>query len=269
MSKIAVILPIFKNDKLEYIKEAINSILNQSYRDYELLIAVDGPIMDNVFTYLNQIDCEKIHINYNKKNRGLPVVLNELINYCIDNKFKIIARMDADDISHPNRLLIQLNFLKSNLDVFAVGCQAYIIDKKGRIIGEKDTPGQVRYKILKRKSDVIHPSVMFRKEFFDLVGFYNQELFQSQDYDLWFRADREKVKVINVKERLYYLRYDDSLVQRRKNAQKYVLNIKKEYLKPIDYIYLIPNYLIKFLPGFVLKYILLKKINFRKYLKEM
>ena len=136
---VSVIMPVYNADG--YLVEAIESILNQTYQNFELII-VDDASTDNTEQMISQFkkqNSKKIKAIRLKKN------LNKGGDACANLAFQkakgqFIARMDADDIAHPKRLEKQLKFLLKNPDIFMVGSQAWVINKKGEIIGEKKVP---------------------------------------------------------------------------------------------------------------------------------
>lgn len=261
MKKLAIIIPIYLNDKLVYIQKAVQSILDQSYQNYSLFIAADGPIKPSVNDYLHEISGEKVEIIRYKENRGLASTLNDSIKYVKNAGYKYIARMDADDISHKDRILKQMAFFEENNDVQVLGTQAYIIDSEDNIIGIKNVQLDINYNVLKKRSDIIHPSAIFTASFFDSVGYYRVDVPPAEDYDLWFRAAKKNTSIKSIAERLYYFRYDENIVERRQEAQKYIIKIKKKYLSYFEYYYLLQHFFVRFMPKSILKYILYKTIT--------
>jgi glycosyltransferase involved in cell wall biosynthesis len=261
MVKVATILPIYLYDELKLFKKAVLSILEQTYQDFTLIIVIDGPIKHQFTDYINKIKSSKIEILSYSQNRGLAAVLNDAIRYCKSKDYDYIVRMDADDLSHKERLDKQIKYLNSNPDVSVLGTQAYIIDNDDNIIGKKNASPSIDYNILKKKSDIIHPSVIFRSTFFDTVGYYSENVSRAEDYDLWFRAAEKDLVINSIEDRLYYFRYDDKIIERRKGAQKHIINVKKKYMSVIDYPNLLSHYIIRLLPNFILKYILYKSIK--------
>jgi len=261
MIKVATILPICLHDDLKLFKKAVLSILEQTYQDFTLIIVIDGPVKDEFQEYITNINSPNIEILSFPKNRGLATVLNEAIRYCKSHDYDYIVRMDADDISHKERLDKQIKYLNSNPDVSVLGTQTYIIDNDDNIIGKKNASPSIDYNILKKKSDIIHPSVIFRSTFFDTVGYYSENVSRAEDYDLWFRAAKKGIVINSIVDRLYYFRYDDKIIERRKGAQKHIINVKKKYLRVVDYPNLLSHYIIRLLPNFVLKFILYKSIK--------
>lgn len=259
--KVAVIIPVYIKDNLEYLKKAVKSILDQNYKNQKLFIAADGPLLPEVLDFLSTLDKNKVTLLLYEENRGLGAVLNDAIRHCINLGFDFIARMDADDIAHADRIRIQVEYLKNHPDIFVLGTQAYIIDSNEKIIGIKNAGREIDFNILKKKCDIIHPSVIFRVEFFDHVGYYAEDIYPVEDYDLWFRAAIKNVKMQSIPQRLYYFRYDHRIIDRRKGAQALIIKVKRRYLKISDYHHLFSHLAVLILPRFILKIALYKSIQ--------
>jgi glycosyltransferase involved in cell wall biosynthesis len=120
--QVAVILPVYKNDRDDYLNLAVESILNQTYKDFHLFIGVDGQVGESLTNYLKlEAKQSKVSVIWYKENRGLACVLNDMFDLCFENGYEYIARMDADDISAPNRLEKQMKFLYFHTDIDVVG----------------------------------------------------------------------------------------------------------------------------------------------------
>jgi len=243
-------LPVYHNDKLDYIIQAIKSLHNQEYKSFDILVLVDGLINQNIHDFLTTIEDSRTCISNFDKNRGLAAILNDGIEYSKQKGYEFIGRMDADDIIPSNRLLQQMNYLNTHPSVSVVGTNGYLIDEKGNIVSEKRMKPVIKLKDLYFRPMVIHASVIFRTEFFNEVGNYDSTLLRSQDYDLWFRALKKKVVIHNIQEPLYYIRINNNLIKRRKEEQYINLSIKKRHLKGFNLIIsTIPNVLIIILPA--------------------
>jgi glycosyltransferase involved in cell wall biosynthesis len=259
--KVAVIIPVYLRDNFDYLKQAVKSILNQTCKSQKLYIAADGPLRPEVLEYLSALDKNKAEILLYKENRGLGAVLNDAIRHCKNLGFKFIARMDADDIAHADRIRAQVEYLENHPDVFILGTQAYIIDSNEKTIGIKNARPEIDFKVLKSKCDIIHPSIMFRAEFFDKVGYYAEDIYPVEDYDLWFRAAIKNVKMQSIPDRLYYFRYDHRIIDRRKGAQALIIKVKRRYLNFMNYHHLLSHIAVLLLPRFILKIVLHKSIQ--------
>lgn len=177
---ISVIMPVY-NESL-YIKDAIKSILNQSYQDFELII-IDDASTDNTVDLINQFNDDRIILIQKKNNTGYTDSLNLGIEKCSG---RYIARMDGDDICHEDRFKMQFEFLDNNLDYILCGSQFKRIDGQSSFIlpAEND---EIKAMLL-RGNQFIHPSVMIRKSVLIENNLrYNKEREPAEDYDLWVR----------------------------------------------------------------------------------
>ena len=210
---IKVLLPVSHGDELKYFKLALNSILHQSYTDFDLILCVDGKTNEDIELYINSLVDRRITIMRNEVNTGLAATLNRALKkYPAD----IYFRMDADDISHRKRFERTLEEFKADEELMIVGTECIEIDKNGTEIFYKNMPYQVDIKKWAfTRNPFIHPSVAFRKEFFDTVGYYNEKYKKSQDYDLWSRAVVKNVKMNNIHEPLIYFRVTDKFWRNR------------------------------------------------------
>lgn len=118
---VAVIIPVYKNDTPQYVRPAIDSIIKQTY-SCRIYIGVDGPIGNSLNSCLEAYENNKnVSIVRFAENRGLACVLNDLLQICFDNGYEYIARMDADDISLPDRIEKQICFLNEHPEIDVVG----------------------------------------------------------------------------------------------------------------------------------------------------
>ncbi len=223
MNKIAVVLPVYKRDKVDYLSKAIESIALQSYKDYHIYIGVDGPVGDDIKDYLNLIGGQnKVSVVWFDENRGLACVLNDLLDICFDEGYEYIARMDADDISLPDRLEKQMAYLEDHPEVDVVGGAIDEInekgDKRGKVIVYPETPDECRAFFSKRNPHA-HPAVLFRKRFFEKAGCkYRPEYRQNQDTMLWYDGLMAGTQHANIPDVVLNFRMTDSLFKKRRNG---------------------------------------------------
>ena len=254
--KIAVILPVYYKDRVVFFKTAVESILNQTYKNFDLLIVADGKLSEELYNYLQTIKSSIKLLEFNE-NRGLPFVLNDAIDFCLNNDYQFIARMDADDVSCLERLEKQLKYLKENLKVEILGTNTEIIDETGNRTGRKIMKEKPDFNDFIKKCELVHPTVMFRAGFFRKYGKYDTSFKKSQDYELWLRASKAGAVIHNLPKILLKFRYEKALIKRRKDEQKYNIKIKLLYISGIKfYISILPNLFIKYSPEFLLKLLL-------------
>ena len=231
MNLISVILPVY-NAEL-YLKEAIESILNQTYTNFELIILNDGSsdnslhMIEELMRYDNRI------VLVNRENKGLVYTLNEGIKLA---KGKYIARMDADDISLSNRFEKQIELLETkNIDI--CGCHYLLVDENNNINGLNLTPlsHEMCFLSLASKVPFAHPSVMIRKEFLeknDLL--YGQSAYKiAEDFDLWMRMYEKGAIFGNVNDILFRYRILDNSLSKVNSIglAKDTKNMLNDFLK--------------------------------------
>ncbi|MFZ5908148.1 MAG: glycosyltransferase [Nitrospirota bacterium] len=214
--KISVILPVYNAQK--YVSIAIESILTQSYKEFEFIIINDGST-DNSCDIIKSYDDDRI-VFINQERKGLIYTLNHGIQKA---RSQYIARMDSDDISQPERLLIQLSFMKkhSNIGVLGTGCQ--FINSEGRLIGRKLSIIGEHSQILdntlnaRRGVSIIHPTAMIRKDVLLEAGGYHERFPVCEDVDLWLRiANTSKLHVIPDVLLLFRVHQENVSVTRRR-----------------------------------------------------
>lgn len=199
-----------------FLKESMDSILRQSFTDFEFIIINDGSsdgskeIIDQYATIDRRI--RAIH----QKNHGLVYSLNKGIGLA---KGKIIARTDADDISMDNRLRDQMDFLDANPEVVLLGGGFEIIDHEGYYIETVHPPASDRdiRRTLLLRNPFGHASVMFRKEAAEAAGLYSDEHGPTEDYELWIRL-RSHGKLAALSRPVYRYRLNQSGISFNSNG---------------------------------------------------
>jgi glycosyltransferase involved in cell wall biosynthesis len=229
--KVTVLMPVYNGE--EYIREAIDSILCQTFADFEFLVIDDGST-DNSLEIINSYQDPRIRLVQNFTNQGLPYSLNYGI---LLSRGKYIARMDCDDISSPNRLIKQVEFLDKNPDIGILGSYFVLMTKENKKFYIKTAPIsdlEIRYKCL-FETPFGHPTVMYRREIFEKNSLnYETELNPVEDYKLWTQII-DYTKGANIKDPLVYYRlHNQSISHKYKNEQieNHILvsftNIKKQ-----------------------------------------
>jgi len=182
---VSIVLPVY-NGAL-FLQEALDSILNQSYTNFELLIINDGSTDKSEDIILSYSDPRIVYIK-NERNLGLVDSLNNAIKLC---RGEFIARMDADDISLPERLNLQRDFLQKNIHFAMVASVVQPIDSEGNLLGlwptdANTTSDESIYNMLAKTNCIAHPSVMMRAAVAKRL-MYRHGANASEDYDLWLR----------------------------------------------------------------------------------
>jgi len=210
---VSVLMPVFNGEL--YIREAIDSILKQTYTHFEFLIINDGST-DRTVEIIKSYNDSRIKQINNKENIGLTKSLNIGLKLA---KGKYIARMDADDISSPLRLEKQIQFLEHNTHVGLVGSWFKIIDKDVTVKTLSD-PEEIHVQLL-FKNPIAHPTTMYRKKLLtDYNLSYNTAFNTSQDNDLWYRFSKV-TKLCNLPEVLvYYRKHENQISEKNLVLQK-------------------------------------------------
>lgn len=204
---ISVVMPVYNAG--DFLVDAINSILRQTYKNFELIIindaSTDGSLkIINKFVkrYPNKIKLIDLSSNLNKGGDACA-------NFGIKKaKGKYIAKMDADDIAHPQRLEKQVEFLEKNRNIYLVGSNAYVINQKGKIVGEKNEP-LTSYEIFKEYiyfNPIIHPTIMFHNKFKKGENFYKIKYSSANDYYTFFTLQCKGFQFSNLPDKLHYYR---------------------------------------------------------------
>lgn len=220
MNKVGVLLPVYKNDREDYLHESVDSILEQTYKDYILYIGVDGPVGDSVKAYLDKLDrFPNVKVIWFEINRGLACVLNDLIVEAKKDGCGFYARMDADDISLNNRFEKQLDFLGKNQNVDVVGGAIEEINSYGQLRGkhvEYPLSQEECRNFFRYRDPLAHPAVMFRASFFEkVVNGYRAEYRKNQDTMLWFDGFMNSCVFANLPDTVLHFRVNDDFYNRR------------------------------------------------------
>ncbi len=219
-----------KNDEGNYLSQSIESILNQSFKNFEFIIILDGSDKNTIqkVEYYKNLD-PRLRI-FNQKNLGLTKSLNIAIR---KSRADLIVRQDYDDVSELNRLEYLYKYMLKNLDIVLLGSNCSKINEKNTIIGKIKV--ECNHIKLKKKisyfNPLIHPSVIFRKKILSEFNFYNENYSVSQDYELWSKVSK-KYKISNINYYLLRLRIHKKSVSSNNNflQRKYsfLINVKNK-----------------------------------------
>ncbi len=203
IKQISVLMPAYNCGK--YIKSAINSILNQTYREFEFIIIDDGST-DNTEEIISSFKDSRI-IYKRQENKGTSAALNYGISLC---KNEWIARIDADDLNSPNRLEKQVKFIKDNPEYDVISSWSVYFKYPGKILFLLKEPiyHDEIYKYLDIHNPINQSAMICRKSIFDSFK-YNEDLNSNEDYEFLYRI-RDEHRIRNMPEFLVYTRLRDN-----------------------------------------------------------
>ena len=251
----------------ETLPEAIDSILNQTYDGWKLILCDDGS-SDNTYDiakdYAERYP-QKIILIKNDKNMGLNYTLNHCLEYA-DTEF--VARMDGDDISTPDRFEKEIGFLCVHPEYAIVSCPMIYFDENGEW-GRGKAEGEPSRLSVVKGTPFCHAPCMVRKEAYDAVGGYtvDNKFLRVEDYDLWIKMLAKGYRGYNLSECLYKMRDDRNAKNRRKF--KYRINevrvkakaVRELHLSKTNYIYVIRPLIVGLLPTGLYNYLHKRKKN--------
>ena len=223
MESFSVCTSVYRNDKSEFVRVALDSMLvHQSIKPDEIVLVQDGPVPEELSLLLAEYEGKYpkvLHIIRLEKNGGL----GNALRLGVENaKYDIIARMDSDDICLPDRFEKQLVFMEAHPDCDIVGGQmTEFIDSPDNIVGRREVPltNEEIYEFMKSRCALNHVTVMFRKEAVMKAGNY-QDWFWNEDYYLWVRMMMAGCKFANI---------PDVVVNVRSGADQYARRGGKKY----------------------------------------
>lgn len=217
--KYSVLMTVYKKDKPQDFLLSLESMCQQTISPDEIVIVKDGPISKSLQDVIDSCK-EKYSINFNEVqlsvNKGLGLALNVGIEHCHN---ELIARMDADDYSMPQRCEKQLEAFMSNQKLDIVGCSvSEFIDDINNIVGYRKVPlnNKQIYQFAKKRDPFNHPTVMYRKSLLEKVGKYS-DYRKNQDTDLWIRMLQNHAECLNLDGDLFRFRFDEGTYQKRKS----------------------------------------------------
>lgn len=225
-------MSLYKREHPEYLRLALDSMIHQTVKPDEIVLVEDGPLTDELYEVVREYKkrCRNLlHIVENKTNIGLGLALNKGLKTC---RNELIARMDTDDISKPERCEKQLKRFdeKPELAIISSHIDEFIGNKEN-VISQRKVPitSEEIYNYAKKRSAFNHPAVMYRKSAVLAEGGYN-DLKRNQDVELFGRMLFKGYKSENIDEALLWFRSSEELAVRRKsweNTWSYIATIKK------------------------------------------
>jgi len=221
--KVTIAISFMNNERT--LDEAILSVLNQTYSDWELILINDGST-DSSLDIAKKYADNRITLVSDNENQGLIRRLNQSVSMASGCYY---ARMDSDDIMHPKRIETQVKYLDSNPEVDLVDTGMYSIDENGRIIGKRPAGNSRKLSLesVLTGNAMRHATVMGRIEWFK-VNKYHQEYIRAEDTELWCRTVRSS-NFAHIEEPLYYVREGRVNIGNYKKSQKTARKIYKKY----------------------------------------
>lgn len=218
----SVLMPVYAREKAEYLREALNSVFNQTLVPTEVVLIKDGPLTEPLETVIRDFTgrYDSLKIVALPQNVGLGAALNEGLRHC---SHELVARMDSDDICKPMRFEKQVQYLMQHPQIAIVG--SWIDEFYGttdNVVAQRRLPESTQelYEYAKKRNPLNHPTVMFRKSYVECVGGY-QPFYLFEDYYLWARMILAKCQLHNIQQSLLYFRSSPQVAARR-GGWKYV-----------------------------------------------
>jgi glycosyltransferase involved in cell wall biosynthesis len=212
-------MAVYAGDRLPWVEQAMDSILKQSYHNYLLVVVIDGQINIDILTFLLESARRNVNIVLfeGKQNFGLSTCMNHIIDWSLPRKPKYFFRMDADDISEPERLATQVKYLELHPQVSVLGSALVEIDEKGLKVGQRKLPlfHNEIVNFLPKRCSINHPTVVIRFEVFEAGYRYRENLRNTQDYFLWADLSSAGFKFANLAQSLLKFRRVNDFYKRR------------------------------------------------------
>lgn len=226
---VSIVMPVYNCER--YIIEAIDSIVRQTYTNFELLI-VDDASTDSTVNQILSFNDSRIKLFQNQQHEGISFSLNKGINF---SNGELIARMDGDDISSSFRLQKQADYLTSHPNISICGSNIITIDANGLFIREHNYNSdndRIKTDLFLGKTPLAHPSIMFRKSVINRFGTYDQSFDYAEDYELYCRLS-SKILFHNLSDYLLFYRQHSASVSNAHTYQQRTI-ARKALKKHID-----------------------------------
>lgn len=271
--KYSVLMSLYKNEQPDWFVESMESMIKQTIKPTEIVLVLDGPITDELQEKVNWYQT-----NYPKTIKIFPLAQNIGLGKALDKGLEVcsnelVARMDTDDISLPNRCEKQLEMFKSDPELAIVGTNIdEFYDNSEYIVSSRVVPSnnsEIK-KFIKRRSPFNHPTVMFKKQAVIESGGYGN-LRRKQDLDLFSRMINYGNKAANINESLLLFRSNEDNFKRRKSwsyVKSYIIAqvaiYKRGHCSLTDLLFVVGGQMLMF----ILPMSMLKKIS-KKYLRNV
>lgn len=221
--KVIVLLPVYHKDSPAYLRLAVDSMLAQTYEPLHILIGVDGLIEGELALCIESYTADpRITVLPFAQNRGLAMTLNDMIHWAQAQGYAYFARMDADDISLPQRIEKQMAYLLTHPNIDVVGGATNEIDENGNDrhkINHYPLTPEESYRYFAKRDPLAHPAVLIKQSYFDKAGcLYRPEFRKNQDTMLWFDGLKQGVQIANLDEVVLNFRVNKDFFATRRNG---------------------------------------------------
>lgn len=216
-----VAMAVYIGDKADWVEQAVNSLVGQTYEHHIIVIVIDGDVSDEILTYLVNISkvLSNVLLVRGDTNRGLSACMNFVVDWTLSElvAVKYFFRMDADDMSEPNRLEQQISFLRTHPKISILGSGLYEVNELGIKVGQRKLPqkhGEI-VRFLPKRSSINHPTVAIRMTVFEQGFRYREDLMNTQDYFFWADLAAAGFKFANLSDKLLKFRRVNDFYKRR------------------------------------------------------
>lgn len=255
MKELVVLMSVYINDKLSYVKQCVESLQNQTYIDFDVFIQFDGPIDNDVALFLENMQDDRFVIFKRMENCGLANSLNELLERALENRYLYFARMDIDDICFPHRFEKQVNYLKNFPLIDILGGYIEEFSLKGTTIVKYPLCHITMQRKFARRNPLAHMTVMFRRTYFEKAGLYPIDTDKDEDTMFWLKGFLSNCRFANIPEILVKVRVSDDFYKRRNGIGKSLSDYKNRCLivkmldpRLINYLFVFVRFIIFLIP---------------------
>lgn len=266
---VAVLTTLYKSDDLGYFELALRSVENQAGLggSTRIYICCDGPLPPAHSKWLEENRHRFFRVERNETNLGLAASLNKLIESLADEDF--VFRMDGDDISHPDRFIKQIDYMRKNPGIGLCGCFAWDIDEQGATVGSRDYPigPEECKKALRIMCPVLHPTFCIRREILCDPRLRYPKAFLTEDLAFLIVLAEHGISITNIPERLFSWRLGKSFFARRTSFKRAVTELRwysrgvrsNDGVITFRYVYPLSRFLLRILPTWAQKAIYASK----------
>ncbi len=227
---VVMLISCYKNDTIDNLRTMFQSLVTQTFQDFDIFVQQDGPLSDDVENYLDTLlhSGKIMYVGKRSRNMGLAFSLNELVNQAMKSGYKYLVRMDADDICLPQRLKLQFEFMESHKNIDVVGSWMLEFHEDAGVEQIVRYPEQHEeiFSFMKKRCPMAHMTVFFRRTFFEKAGLYPTDTILNEDSALWFNGFKSGCIFHNLEMPLVKVRVNSNFYQRRSGLKKAIYDFK-------------------------------------------